>query len=164
MPILIAHPIDVVVVGFAAEEDRLERPGERQLLWNGEVVVLKNCRHQMERTRKFRGSKLEAVAAGHRVLQDVVLPENLVVDAELAHQLEDLFVGPEERVKTGLDPVPIVVAPRRHLATEEFTLLEELDVVPCHEKASRSRQTRQSAASDDDGSPHSALFWIRHVK
>ena len=95
-----------------AEEHRPERLRQRQLLRPTEVVIVEDGGQEMQRSGKRPGPKPEAFARREGIGEDVLFPEDIVVDAQLAHQVEYLDVRAEEDVQAGLDPVAVRVAPR----------------------------------------------------
>jgi hypothetical protein len=55
----------------------------------------------------------------------VGLPQDVVLDADVAEQPVDFLVAPEERVEPALQPVAVAIPPRRQLATGDVPALED---------------------------------------
>ena len=78
----------------------------------------------------------------------MLLPLQPVLDVEFLEQVHHVGVRAEEDVKAGLDPIPVLVLPRRYLAAEHVPALEHDGNVTRICEVLCAREPSQTATDD----------------
>ena len=77
-------------------------------------------------------------------------PGQVVFEACLAHEGEEVAVGTEEDVEAAFEPVAVGVLPGGNFATSDFALFEECYVVALFAEVPGGGKTCEARARDDD--------------
>ena len=155
---VLAHEVqDAELVLLVDEVLALDEHGDQrrrglELLAEGQhLLVEQNREAEVER----RGDALDEVErrelAGELLHGEdhlVHLPLQTVLDVELGEQVHHVRVRAEEDVKSGLDPVPVLVLPRGHLPAQHVAALEDDRLVAGVRQVLSARETGQTAADD----------------
>mmetsp|Transcript_21608 Transcript_21608/g.63425 ORF Transcript_21608/g.63425 Transcript_21608/m.63425 type:complete len:451 (-) Transcript_21608:32-1384(-) len=86
----------------------------------------------------------------HREYHLVDLPLQPVVYVQFGEQIHHVRVRPEEDVQAGLDPIPVLVLPRRHLSPQHVPRLVDGGFVPGVGQIFGARQSGQPSPDDGD--------------
>mmetsp|Transcript_10213 Transcript_10213/g.20950 ORF Transcript_10213/g.20950 Transcript_10213/m.20950 type:complete len:296 (+) Transcript_10213:950-1837(+) len=108
--------------GLAFDKHGDERRGSLEFLLQGEHLLVEKDRKAKVEGGRDSGDEIESCELPRKLLHSedhlVNLPLQTVVDSELVEEVHHVRVGPEENVKSGLDPVSVSVLPGRNFSAE----------------------------------------------